>query len=528
MTNKVKGILKVIRNVQKNTGWNIIETINNINYARSLGMSASEYNKGKHFRKSRDELKAYVDKKNEQIATIQEKTGRSIEQINDDLKQAAKLGVNMRNYMRFEMWEASEAELRELGELLKAYAEKQKREYLWEINAIQEKTGCDREEAEARLDTAKKKGYCFFRFIERGIYAQSAEEIAKGEDVKLRITPAFEVTPNQKEESVKGAEMIMNATGWSMTRLRLNYFRAHIFAGANFHDYWSMELYKHSIEKMRTFITRELWMKQYLRYTDYAGDWLYFKNKNLFNEKFSEYLGRNWGFTKDLTWEKFIELFGTEDEVIYKPNNLACGMGIKMFSLGKSEEEKKQTFDEIKDLPEGMLESLIKQDPYMTKINPSSINTVRITTIRIGDEVRLINANARAGARPDQRTDNYSDGGVTAVIDMETGHVITDGVSKAGVHYEFHPVSGIRFKDLVIPNWEKAVETVKKAAKVVESMPCIGWDVVIGPNDNIYLIEGNHDAESTFHQHPWAICENKGIRDTVDKYLWFDEESRTI
>ena len=45
-----------------------------------------------------------------------------------------------------------------------------------------------------------------------------------------------------------------------------------------------------------------------------------------------------------------------------------------------------------------------------------------------------------------------------------------------------------------IPNWEKVIETVTEAAKVVPQCRYIGWDVAI-LNDDVELIEGNHNPD---------------------------------
>jgi hypothetical protein len=51
----------------------------------------------------------------------------------------------------------------------------------------------------------------------------------------------------------------------------------------------------------------------------------------------------------------------------------------------------------------------------------------------------------------------------------------------------------------VVPNYDIAVDAVKRAAKVVPDVRYIGWDVAITP-EGCELIEANHDADPNFHQ----------------------------
>ena len=72
------------------------------------------------------------------------------------------------------------------------------------------------------------------------------------------------------------------------------------------------------------------------------------------------------------------------------------------------------------------------------------------------------------------------------------------------------------------------LNTCAEAALEFKNMPYIGWDVAINSYGEIELIEGNSQQDAVFHQLPWAVCEGKGIRKTVDKYVWFGEEDRTV
>ncbi len=234
-------------------------------------------------------------------------------------------------------------------------------------------------------------------------------------------------------------------------------------------------------------------------------------------------------FTEDLSKEDFNSVIDGEEEIMYKPNEWGTrGIGIRVFNVDKNEEARTNLYEHIKSLPAGMIESMLKQHPYMETINPNCSNTLRVLAMREGDRLKILHAGFRTGILPEQRIDNYSAAELYAAVDITNGKVITNGITKKGESFEYHPVTGIRFKDITIPNWDKVVNTLNSAAMKIDNMPYIGWDVAIGEGENVYLIEGNHDPDAVMHQHIWEVSESKGIRDTIEQYLWFDEESRTV
>jgi len=86
--------------------------------------------------------------------------------------------------------------------------------------------------------------------------------------------------------------------------------------------------------------------------------------------------------------------------------------------------------------------------------------------------------------------DNFHSGGMSAVVDNETGVVIGPALDKSMRRFETHPVSGIRFEGFQLPYWPEAIEMVHAACRKHPEMTVIGWDVCLTDNGPI-LIEGN-------------------------------------
>lgn len=527
---RTKSLAGVIRTTKKATGWGVTRSAAHVCYGRIIGIDVGDYAKYKCYKRDRKRLNKFASGQRDYLKRIRKAEGCSSKQAREILIEADKLNITRNRYVNFELWKATPEELQEFKELIDAYNIKQKKFDLWKINVINEKTGCGLEEAAARLEASKKKRISFFVFISKGIYAKSAEEILNGEDENLTFSFYYGLlTIRYDQPEIKErCDRILEEKGWSLTRLRLDCLRSSIFAGASFNDYCSLKLYNLDIDEQKKYLTAELWHMLYLRYCDYADNWKYFKNKGLFNDTFSDFIFRKWLETSDMTREEFNMLVENEDEIIYKPNDLACGIGIEVINTKKDAVNIDKVYREIKSRPDGIIESIIQQHDYMNSINPNCVNTIRVQVMRENNEVKILNASLRTGTSTKQRTDNFRASGLAASIDKECGKVITDGVNSEGERYELHPVTGIRFRDIEIPYWDAIIDAATQASLRVDNMPYMGWDVCICKDGTIQFIEGNHDAGIAVHQYPMAVCHGEGIRYTVDKYLWFDDDSKIL
>jgi hypothetical protein len=142
--------------------------------------------------------------------------------------------------------------------------------------------------------------------------------------------------------------------------------------------------------------------------------------------------------------------------------------------------------------PGYIVEELVKQHPAISQINPSSVNTCRILTLRnMDNSIDVLSAFIRFG-RLGTIIDNLHQGGIAAGIDVETGQLRKASYSPlfgAG-STEVHPDTLFPLVGFQLPYWPEAKELVQKAAAVTPGIKSIGWDIAItkeGPT----LIEGN-------------------------------------
>ncbi len=142
--------------------------------------------------------------------------------------------------------------------------------------------------------------------------------------------------------------------------------------------------------------------------------------------------------------------------------------------------------------PGYIFEQLIKQHPSLGRINPSSVNTCRILTLKSKDgTIDTPFAFMRFG-RAGNHVDNMNQGGVAAAIDMETGALHKGAYNpKWEVGWtSVHPDSGAAIEGFQVPHWEEAKKLAVRAAAVMPGIKSIGWDIAIS-GEGPLLVEGN-------------------------------------
>ena len=86
--------------------------------------------------------------------------------------------------------------------------------------------------------------------------------------------------------------------------------------------------------------------------------------------------------------------------------------------------------------------------------------------------------------------DNGGAGGILVHIDHNTGTFNSKGLDEHGFRYDKHPDHGYVFEGIKLPEWDKAIELVKKVATEVHGLGYAGWDLTYSEAGWI-IVEGN-------------------------------------
>lgn len=153
-----------------------------------------------------------------------------------------------------------------------------------------------------------------------------------------------------------------------------------------------------------------------------------------------------------------------------------------------------------------IIQSKLEQHPDLAKLNPSSVNTIRVLSYRRENEVIILYAVIRIG-RMGKSVDNETAGGIKADIDLMTGRI--KGLAFGNSTEKDMPQtdSGIVLDKYLIPSFPQVLEFVKDLHQRLPFFKLVGWDVSVDTNGNPVMIEWNRSAELSQVAHGPAFGE---------------------
>ncbi len=257
-----------------------------------------------------------------------------------------------------------------------------------------------------------------------------------------------------------------------------------VFFGSGLQDYLDYRFYDKSWKERSTFATIGTMDKATkilcpIKWSPFISNKLAFhKNYAAFTHR--DYVNFEEGFEG---FEAFIEKHPT---FVVKPQ---IGLGGESVRVMKREEidDLKKFYDKCAE-ESTLIEELIEQDPSWARMSKRSINTVRIVTGIVGDDVRILSATCRFGAG-DSIADNIHSGGCCAYVNLKTGKIEGDAMNMKMERFKT-AYDGTPFDGTPIPYWPEIQELCKQAARVNNEIHLVGWDVALA-KDGPLLIEGN-------------------------------------
>ena len=150
-----------------------------------------------------------------------------------------------------------------------------------------------------------------------------------------------------------------------------------------------------------------------------------------------------------------------------------------------------------------VVQEALRQHPALARVNESSVNTIRaLSLLRPDGSVKIYSIILRMGIAG-AKVDNASSGGITcgAGFDGRCTEAGYYSYVNSGKRLTEHPTSGLPFKDIVIPEMDKIIAFVSKAALKIPHFRLVSWDIALREDGEPVLIEANFfDGEIDFHQ----------------------------
>ena len=192
------------------------------------------------------------------------------------------------------------------------------------------------------------------------------------------------------------------------------------------------------------------------------------------------------------------KIISQQDCFVKQSTLSAGGLGVRKITKGTS-------IDEISEILTSLGNDIIVQEPIeqseeMRKLNPSSVNTVRLLSFLEKDgSVKIYSVIVRMGING-AVVDNASSGGITCGVEAN-GRLKSVAYAANGTRYDAHPTTGLKFSDVVVPKYDEMSSLIQKLHKNFPHFRLLSWDIAIDKNDEPMLVEVNLCyGELDFHQ----------------------------
>lgn len=150
----------------------------------------------------------------------------------------------------------------------------------------------------------------------------------------------------------------------------------------------------------------------------------------------------------------------------------------------------------IATLDDAIVTEYCSQASYLDELYPGSPNTLRILTMRADDgSVYIPAAVQRIGAAEAGALDNFSQGGLSALVDLESGTLSAAAQIDDDLRvrwHERHPDTGARIEGRRVPGWGSIRERVRAIAEQLPELRYVGWDILVTEPGEFVIVEGNH------------------------------------
>ena len=202
-------------------------------------------------------------------------------------------------------------------------------------------------------------------------------------------------------------------------------------------------------------------------------------------------------------------------EIVIKPSGMEGGRGVVFLEHAERERLK----EEFRKIPKLMVvQEAVRQHPFMKKLNPSTVNTVRLTTFLLDNgEVMPLAALVKVG-NASVRVDNYKHGG--HIIDVGS-----DGrMFPYALNIEFERVTvlptGVDLSEgLEVPGYNDVVETAKTAHIQTPQIKMISWDIAVDESAEAVIIEANYGGDLKLHQALTGPLFGDMTKEILDQYV---------
>ena len=145
-----------------------------------------------------------------------------------------------------------------------------------------------------------------------------------------------------------------------------------------------------------------------------------------------------------------------------------------------------------------IIQYAIEPHTIFASLNPSSINTLRVMTYILNDDIYHMPISCRMGCT-DSKIDNIHAGGLVIGV-QNNGQLLPKayqlGYGDNDKTFTVHPRTNVEFKDVCLPSIEKVIKAAYAAHERLPRIGIVSWDFTVDKDGNPVLIEANIKSQS--------------------------------
>lgn len=228
-------------------------------------------------------------------------------------------------------------------------------------------------------------------------------------------------------------------------------------------------------------------------------------------------------FVEGRAGEGILALAERHGSIVLKPSSGSHGRGVRRLEthplrLNGERVSESELQALVATLDNYLITETVQQAAYAQSIFPQTTNTVRVVTLIDPDTEQPFIARAvhRFGAKDTVPTDNWSGGGLCALVEIKTGrlgravkHIARTGGKLAWQSH--HPDTGAAIEGVRIPHWAQVCEALLGAVRELPFLLYVGWDVAVTDN-GFCIIEGNGNPDIDLLQVHGGLLSDPRVR----------------
>lgn len=187
---------------------------------------------------------------------------------------------------------------------------------------------------------------------------------------------------------------------------------------------------------------------------------------------------------KDDVWVDYLADINSKEELIVKQAvDSSCGKNIQFIPIGSSRRTISEVLRGYKE--DVVVQTILKQSASTSILNPTSVNTFRVSTLNLNGHISVVSILIKAGGKGN-KVDNIGGGhgGIMTGVN-DDGRIITESFNAIG-----EPVK-LQFDEIPKYDISKLKEFAINAHRRLPQLGLVGWDIALDEEDQPVMIEAN-------------------------------------